>query len=71
MTKDEPRLNTKLKHTNIHHHWLRQKVQAKQLKVDWLNINNMPVNRLTKSLIKNKYKRFIKQLNLIDILNKL
>jgi hypothetical protein len=31
----------------------------------------MPANRLIKSLIKQKNKRFIEQLNLIDILNRL
>ena len=71
MTKDEPRLDTKLKYIDIHHHWLRQEVQAKWLKVDWLNTDNMPADGLTKSLTKDKYKRFIKQFNLVDISDKL
>jgi hypothetical protein len=30
--KEEPELNTKLRHVDIHHHWLRQEVQVKRIK---------------------------------------
>ena len=60
ITKNKPRLDTKLKSINIHHYWLRQEVQAKQFKIDWLNTDNMPADGLTKSLTKDKHEKFIK-----------
>lgn len=34
LVRDEPELRTKLKHVDIHHHWLRQEVQAKRLLIE-------------------------------------
>ena len=31
LTKEAPNLKTKLRHVDIHHHWLRQEVRAKRL----------------------------------------
>ena len=35
LSKEDPQLCTKLRHVDIHHHWLHQKVQIKQIAVDW------------------------------------
>lgn len=61
------RLVTKLKHVDIHNHWLRQEVERQQLKIDWIPTNQMPANGFTKVLLPQKHAEFIKQLNLVDV----
>jgi hypothetical protein len=67
MTKDAPKLVTKLRHIDVHQHWLRQEVQAGKIKIEWASTNNMAANSLTKALPRQKYKHFVNQLNIIDI----
>jgi hypothetical protein len=50
MTKDAPKLITKLRHINVHQHWLCQEVQARRIKIEWASTNNMAANGLTKAL---------------------
>jgi hypothetical protein len=58
---------TKLKHIDIHHFWLRQEIQEGRLRVLWLPTAAMPADGLTKILDKTKHKQFCKHLNLVDI----
>jgi hypothetical protein len=59
-------LQTKLKHVDIHQHWLRQEVQAGRLSVEWKATNLMPADGLTKVLPRQKHVQFIKLLGLAD-----
>jgi len=67
MTKKTMKLATKLRHVDIHRHWLRQEVQDKRLKINWVPTAEMPADGLTKALPRQKHETFIKQLDLVDI----
>ena len=68
---DKPRLITKLKHVDIYSHWLKQEVQAGTVKLEYIKTSLLVANRFTKELPRQKHKKFIRQLNLVDIKEKL
>lgn len=67
LTKEGLKLDTKLRHIDIHQHWLRQEVQAGRVALGWLPTAEMPADGLTKNLTAQKQAAFVKQLNLVDI----
>jgi hypothetical protein len=67
MLVETPKLVTKLKHIDIHSHWLRQEVNRQNLKIKWISTNDMKADGFTKALLKQKHEQFVRQLNLIDI----
>jgi hypothetical protein len=67
LNKKMLKLDTKLKHIDIHQHWLRQKVQIERINVSWISIAKMFVKKFTKILSRQKHEKFLKQLHLIDI----
>jgi hypothetical protein len=67
LTKQTPVLATKLKHVDIHNHWLRQEVQNGNIQIDWVSTHNMPADGLTKNLPRQKHDIFVGQLGLVDI----
>jgi len=67
LRQDILKLNTKLQHIDVHQHWLRQEVQDKKIDVQWVPIDKMPTDGLTKILPRQRHKVWIKQLNLVDI----
>ena len=67
LTTPAIKLATKLKHLDIHQHWLRQEIQANRLNIQWISTLEMPADGLTKALDRQKHKTFIKQLGLVDI----
>jgi phosphopantetheinyl transferase (holo-ACP synthase) len=67
LKKETPKLDTKLRHVDIHQHWLRQEVLANRITLSWIPTAEMPADGLTKNLPRQKHERFIKQLNLVDI----
>jgi hypothetical protein len=67
LTTPSIKLATKLKHVDIHKHWLRQEVQEDRLKIEWIPTADMPADGLTKALTAQKHLKFIKQLGLVDI----
>jgi reverse transcriptase-like protein len=71
LTKDTAKLTTKLRHIDIHHHWMRQEVQAKRIQVNWTPTAEMPADGLTKALPRQKHENFVRQLGLVDIRNRL
>jgi hypothetical protein len=71
LSRDTPRLTTKLKHVDVHSCWLRQEVQAKRLKIDWIPTGQMVADGFTKLLTPQKHANFLKQLRLIDITEEL
>uniref|UniRef100_A0A093UNR6 Retrovirus-related Pol polyprotein from transposon TNT 1-94 n=2 Tax=Talaromyces marneffei PM1 TaxID=1077442 RepID=A0A093UNR6_TALMA len=66
MIKNEA-IQTRLRHIDIHNHWLREKVQNKEINIRWTDTNSMPADGLTKPLLSEKHALFIEQLGLIDI----
>src|SRR5436189_2364101 len=67
LTKDSVKLVTKLKHINIHKHWLHQEVQDNYLIINWVPTGDMPADGLIKVLSCQKHESFIRQLDLVDI----
>ena len=67
LTSDEPQLNTKLRHVDIHQHWLRERVQKEDIDIAWVPTRDMKADGFTKPLPRQRFKAFIQQLNLVDI----
>lgn len=55
---------TKLRHVEIHHHWLRQEVQKKTVHIKWVPTTKILADGLTKALLPQRHKEFIKLLGL-------
>ena len=49
-TKDDDKLFTKLRHVDVHQHWLRQEVANGHISIQWLPTNRMPADGFTKAL---------------------
>jgi hypothetical protein len=71
LTAQTPVLTTKLRHVDISQHWLRERVQSGDLRVEWVATNEMTADGFTKALSRQKQERFVRQLGLVDIGNKL
>ena len=69
LTKSDAELNTKLRHVDIHLHWLRQEVREGSINIKWMPTADMTANGSTKALPRQKHETFVQQLNLIDIKN--
>lgn len=67
LTKIDPELKTKMRHVDIHHHWLRQEVQHEKVRIRWKSTNHMPADGMTKSLSTQKHQEFVGMLGLRDI----
>lgn len=69
--KEAPKLVTKLKHIDIHQHWLRQEFEKDEITLNWIETGKMPADGLTKSLSRQKHQNFIRQLNMVDVEKKI
>jgi hypothetical protein len=67
LTKPEPQLKTRLRHVDIHHHWLRQEVQNGRIHVKWVPTTEMVADGLTKALPRQRHAEFIRMLGLEDL----
>ncbi|RMZ92256.1 hypothetical protein DV736_g455, partial [Chaetothyriales sp. CBS 134916] len=67
ITVDSLRLTTKLRHVDIHNHWLRQEYQAGRVQIEWTPTADMPADGLTKTLTRQSHERFVRMLRLTDI----
>lgn len=67
VVKEAPKLVTKLKHVDVHHHWLGQGVEQRRLNVEWTTTDDMAADGFTKALRHQKHVAFVKQLCLVDI----
>ena len=56
ITKESPKLVTKLKHVDIHQLWIRQECQAGRIKVEWVPKDQMVADGFTEELSPQKYK---------------
>ena len=66
LCRDDPAVRTKLRHVDIHQHWLRQEVQAKRLLISWIPTSAMPADGLTKILTGQRFHNFIRLLGLTE-----
>ncbi|KNG44199.1 reverse transcriptase rna-dependent dna [Stemphylium lycopersici] len=64
---DADRIQTKLRHVDIHQMWLRQEVENGRINVEWKPTAEMPADGFTKLLPRQKHENFIRQLGLKDI----
>jgi hypothetical protein len=71
MLTDTPKLTTKLRHVDIHQHWLRQEVQNENFKVEWIRTAEMKADGLTKALPRQLHERFVHQLGMVDLTDKI
>ena len=60
-------MQTKLRHVDIHNHWLRQEVEQDRIAVDYTPSTELVADGLTKALQGEKFKTFRSQLGLVDI----
>jgi hypothetical protein len=60
-------LQTKLRHVDIHNHWLRQEISSGQIVVDYTPSQDMLADGFTKALQNNAFSNFVRQLGLVDI----
>jgi hypothetical protein len=65
VNEDTARLQTKLRHVDIHNHWLRQEVARKVIKVEYTPSDNMIADGFTKSLPANKWAKYLNQIGLV------
>jgi Reverse transcriptase (RNA-dependent DNA polymerase)/GAG-pre-integrase domain len=68
---DIARLQTKLRHVDIHNHWLRQEVQRQSIIVQYTPSEQMIADGLTKALLKDGHEKFKRQIGLTDISTRL
>ena len=66
VTQEISRLQTKLRHVDIHNHWLRQEVARGRIKVVYTKSSHMIADGLTKALPINQWQRFLTQLGLAE-----
>ena len=64
---EAPKLVTKLKHIDIHQHWLRQEVAENTFRLEWIETAKMLADGFTKALTHQNHIKFLKQLNLVDV----
>lgn len=65
--KDIQTLKTKLRHVDIHNHWLRERAERGEIVVEYTPTNDMIADGLTKALPAQKHQLFVAQMKLIDI----
>lgn len=67
VNKDIHKLQTKLRHVDIHNHWLRQEVQQNKIEVDYKPTTDMIADGLTKALSGPTFQQFVHQIGLVDV----
>lgn len=71
VVKDAPKLVTKLKHVDVHNLWLRQEVERKNVRIDWIPTNEMVADGFTKPLPDQAHQIFLNHLNMVDVASKI
>ena len=54
------------KHINIQHHFIQETIEEKKIKLEYCETSKMIADIMTKSLIKEKHKRFVKEMGMIN-----
>src|SRR6266480_1884172 len=71
VTEESMKLATKLRHVDIHNHWLRQEHAEKRVLFQWTATKNMMADGLTKALPRQRHEGFIRLIRLDDITERL
>ncbi len=71
VTEESMKLATKLRHVDIHNHWLRQEHAEKRVLFQWTATKNMMADGLTKALPRQRHEEFIRLIRLDDITERL
>jgi hypothetical protein len=66
VTKEIATLQTKLRHVDIHNHWLREAVETGQIRVNYTPTKQMVADGLTKALPEADFLRFRNQIGVVD-----
>ncbi|TIC93799.1 Retrovirus-related Pol polyprotein from transposon TNT 1-94 [Colletotrichum higginsianum] len=66
VTSELSKLRTKLRHVDIHNHWLRQEIAERRVDVAYTPSAELMANGLTKALDMTKHDAFIQQLNMTN-----
>src|SRR5436190_24350529 len=64
-------LQTKLRHVDIHNHWLRQEVKDQRITVEYVSTKKMIANGLTKALPRAEFNEFLLQVSLTNIADRI
>lgn len=67
ITDEINQLNTKLKHVDIHNHWLRQEYERRTIDVRHTRSAEIMADGFTKALQQREFKQFRKQLGVVNI----
>jgi hypothetical protein len=67
LTSEHAKIDTKLRHVDIHGHWLRQEVREGRIKIKWVPTAKMAADGLTKLLPRQKHEEFVRILRMEDI----
>ena len=67
VNKIAPLINTKLRHVDIHQHWLRERVQDKAFNIEKRSTNKIIADGLTKPLSHQKHEHFVHLLGMTDL----
>lgn len=70
VTAEVSRLQTKLRHVDIHNHWIRQEVAKGTIHVEYIQSTDMIADGLTKVLPRNKWEGFLQQLGLVTTMTR-
>ena len=65
------KLSTKLRHVDIHNHWLRQEYSEKRVLFEWVSTKEMLADGLTKALPRQRHEEFVRLISLDDISKRL
>ncbi|KAF7573989.1 hypothetical protein PtrM4_056120 [Pyrenophora tritici-repentis] len=60
-------LTTKLRHVDIHNHWLRQEAKRKSIRVVYVPSGEMLADGFTKTLPANNWPQFLTQVGLVEV----
>jgi hypothetical protein len=69
--EDTAKLITKLRHVDIHQHWLRQEFAMKRVIFRWKATKEMLADGLTKALPKQRFRNFVDMIGMVDIRERL
>src|SRR6266702_4538541 len=69
--EDTAKLITKLRHVDIHRHWLRQEYAMRRVVFQWKATKEMIADGLTKALPKQRFQSFVNMIGMVDIKERL
>jgi hypothetical protein len=69
--EDKARLITKLRHVDIHQHWLRQEYSMRRVQFQWKPTKEMIADGLTKALPRQRFENHVKMIGMVDIKERL